>query len=113
MRFLLDESADGRLAPVLRELGHDVSVISIDHPHALPDRDVLAIAVAEQRILIAADKDFGELVFREHLHHAGVILFRLQLLSLEHKRERLLAALAEYKTAPSRYLVVADALIRP
>jgi predicted nuclease of predicted toxin-antitoxin system len=38
---------------------------------------VLAIATAEQRVLLTNDKDFGELIFRRRLPHAGVILFRL------------------------------------
>ncbi len=51
MRFLLDESADFPLAAYLRGLGHDVTAIARDYPHALKDREVLAIAQREQRIL--------------------------------------------------------------
>jgi hypothetical protein len=46
MKFLFDQSADFRLIAHLRELGHDVSAISRDHPHGLADEDVLAIAQA-------------------------------------------------------------------
>jgi predicted nuclease of predicted toxin-antitoxin system len=77
MRFLLDESADVRLRAYLLSLGYDVRSVVADYGAGLPDRDVLAIAVREQRILIADDRDFGELVFSQQLPHAGVILFRL------------------------------------
>jgi hypothetical protein len=35
MKFLFDQSADFRLIPHLRELGHDVLAISREHPPGL------------------------------------------------------------------------------
>ncbi len=43
----------------------------------MDDRAVLRRAVAENRILITKDKDFGALVFKEQQPHSGVILLRL------------------------------------
>lgn len=77
MKFLLDESADYPLVHFLRGIGHDVTAIAHDYPGALKDHEVLEIAVREGRVVIANDKDFGELVVRRRLPHAGVILFRL------------------------------------
>lgn len=77
MRFLLDESAEFRLAGFLKQQGYDVTAIAHDYPYALPDVDVLSIAHAERRILITNDRDFGDLIFRHNLPHAGVILFRI------------------------------------
>ena len=77
MTFLLDESADFPLAKVLTDLNHDVTTIARDYPHALKDREVLAIAQREERVLLTNDRDFGELIFRQQLPHSGVILFRL------------------------------------
>jgi predicted nuclease of predicted toxin-antitoxin system len=74
---LLDESADARFRGYLRAQGCDATRIATDYPAGLPDRDVLAIAVAERRILLAADHDFGELVVKQGVPHHGVILFRL------------------------------------
>lgn len=51
MRFLLDQNADRRFAPYLRNLGHDVNVIATD---------------------------FGELAVRHGLPHASIILFRVR-----------------------------------
>ena len=39
--------------------------------------DILAWAAREDRVLITADKDFGDLVFRARHAHRGVILLRL------------------------------------
>ena len=77
MRFLFDQSADRRLATYLRSLGHAVAVVAVDHPPSLPDEEVLAIAQEERRVLVAEDRDFGELVFRRRLPHAVVIYLRL------------------------------------
>ena len=79
MRFLLDQSAEARIGVFLVSLGHDATRVGKDHPPGLPDDQVLAIAVTEGRILITNDRDFGELIFRQHLPHAGVIYFRFPL----------------------------------
>ena len=67
MKFLFDQSADFRLIPHLPNLGHDVQAISRNYPHGLPDEDVLEIARKERRILVVADRDFGELIFQQEL----------------------------------------------
>ena len=77
MRFLLDESAEYRLAGFLEDLGHDVTSVSRDYPRSLTDQAILEIAFAEQRIVITNDADFGALVFRDERAHTGVILFRM------------------------------------
>ena len=77
MKFLFDQSADFRLITHLRRLGHDVTAVSRNYPHSLADEDVLAIARQERRILIVADRDFGELIFNQGFTHAGVLFFRL------------------------------------
>jgi predicted nuclease of predicted toxin-antitoxin system len=114
MKFLLDQSADFRLIPHLRQLGHDVHVISRQHPSGLPDADVLTIAREEGRILIVADRDFGELIFHQRLSHAGVLFFRLPGASLHTKIKQLTMALTEYAAELERgeFLVVTPAQIR-
>jgi predicted nuclease of predicted toxin-antitoxin system len=89
MKFLFDQSADFRLIDHLQNLGHDVTAISRNYPHSLPDEDVLAIAQQEQRILLVADSDFGELIFHQGLAHAGVLFFRLPGEKLKIKIEHL------------------------
>jgi predicted nuclease of predicted toxin-antitoxin system len=113
MKFLFDQSADFRLIDHLRHLGHDVTAISRDHPHSLADEDVLAIAVREQRILIVADRDFGELIFNQGLA-AGVLFFRLPGAQLQSKIEHLDQALQDHadELAAGEFVVVAPGNIR-
>jgi predicted nuclease of predicted toxin-antitoxin system len=114
MKLLFDQSADFRLIPHLRELGHDVEAISHDYPPGLTDEDVLAIARQEQRILVVADRDFGELIFHQQLVHAGVIFFRLPGAQLPTKIDHVNTVLQEHAEALERgeFLVVTPGQIR-
>ncbi len=77
MKFLLDESSHLAIASFLRDRGHDVKVVIHDYPQSFPDKEILDLARAEDRVLITNDGDFGGLVFRQGLDHAGVIFLRL------------------------------------
>jgi len=77
VKFLLDESTNYLIAPHLRQLGHEVTAVGQDYPGALKDSQVLAIAERERRVVIANDRDFGELVVVHGQPHAGVFLLRL------------------------------------
>ena len=113
LRFLLDQSADARLVPYLRALGHDAVRIGKDHPPGLPDATVLALAVAERRILITDDRDFGELVFRHRQPHTGVIYFRLgEYAEFPLKQARLDHVLSQYADQLDRFLVVSRTTVR-
>ena len=112
MKFLLDESADYPLAAYLRSLGHDVTAIAHDYPHALRDEEVLAIAVREERILITNDLDFGELIMRRQHPHRGIILFRLGDESLTVKQQRLDDVLTHHDRDLVDFIVIADHGVR-
>lgn len=112
MKFLLDESADYPLASFLISLGHDIKTIVDDYSFALEDREVLSLAQKEQRILITNDRDFGELIFRYHLPHTGVILLRLGNESLDTKKSLLEKVLIDYKEYLSEFIVVTEHTIR-
>jgi predicted nuclease of predicted toxin-antitoxin system len=114
MKFLFDQSADFRLINHLRSLGHDVTAVSRNYPHSLADEDVLLIAKQEQRILVIADRDFGDLIFNQGLAHAGVLFFRLPGAQLQTKLEHLDQALQEHadELAAGEFVVVSPGLIR-
>src|SRR5438128_2148567 len=77
MRFLANENFPGEAVSALRAHGHDVAWVLADSP-GVSDRDVLARAVREERVLLTFDKDFGELAWRAGLPAtSGVILFRV------------------------------------
>ena len=113
MRFLLDQSAEARIGTFLANLGHNATRIARDHPAGLPDEQVLAIAYQERRILIANDKDFGELVFRRRRPHAGVILFRFPLdATAQEKIDALACLLTTHPAQLDRCLVVSPSGVR-
>ena len=75
MRFLADESCDFTIVRTLRAAGHEVLSVAEAAPSA-GDASILRLALAEERILLTEDKDFGEFVFA-HGHRAhGVLFFR-------------------------------------
>ncbi|MFN8594354.1 MAG: DUF5615 family PIN-like protein [Thermomicrobiales bacterium] len=106
MRFLLDESAEARIAAFLTAQGHDATRIGRDYPASLPDPAVLAFAHHERRILITNDKDFGELVVRKHRDHAGVILLRFPLDSTAQQKIDALASFLTTHPEPRNQFVV-------
>jgi predicted nuclease of predicted toxin-antitoxin system len=79
----------------------------------MSDQDVLALAVAEERILLAADQDFGDLVVRQGLPHRGVILFRLgDYAEIELWIERLEYVLQHHQTDLDQLLIVTRQRVR-
>ena len=76
MKLVADESVDGPIVARLRDDGHEVVSISEESPGAR-DEAVLKRAWDAGLVLVTADKDFGELVYRQRLPHAGVLLLRL------------------------------------
>jgi hypothetical protein len=69
---------------------------------------------AERRVLVVADRDFGELIFHQGLIHAGVIFFRLPGAQLQAKIDQLDTVLQEHAEALERgeFLVVTPGQIR-
>jgi predicted nuclease of predicted toxin-antitoxin system len=112
MKFLLDESVDTRLADFLANTGHDVTSVARHYQPSLPDQQVLAIAYAQQRILITDDRDFGDLVFRQGQPHRGVIYFRLSTRGLALKVARLAYVLTHHANQLDRFLVVGNERVR-
>lgn len=77
MILLADENIDRGIVERLRRDGHAVDWIAEVSP-SVSDEDVLGRAVAIGAVLVTEDKDFGELVYRRGLSHAGVLLVRLE-----------------------------------
>jgi predicted nuclease of predicted toxin-antitoxin system len=76
VNLLADECCDAVLVAGLRSDGHDVVYIMETCPGS-DDQTVLQLAVAQQRILLTEDKDFGELVVRFGLPAYGILLLRM------------------------------------
>ena len=84
MNLVADEGVDRTVVERLRREGHDVAYVD-EMSSGVSDDEVLGEANRRGAALVTADKDFGELVYRRRLVHAGVLLLRLTGLGQEAK----------------------------
>lgn len=76
MRFLLDECLPVKMAGLLRTEGHDCAHVYELGLGGHPDVEVMAQADRDDRVLISADTDFGELLAVAPVLAPSVILLR-------------------------------------
>jgi predicted nuclease of predicted toxin-antitoxin system len=105
MKYLADENVARRIVEWLRVRGDDVLFASEVRAGEI-DEAWLQQAEAEQRLILTADKDFGELVFRDGLNSHGVILLRLEKLSLDGRLRRLNQAWSVVEANPKGCFIV-------
>lgn len=108
MRFLADESCDFAVVRALRGDGHDVLAVGEFQPRSV-DEDLMQLALAESRLLLTEDKDFGWLVFAAHMDSPGVILIRFPASA----RGTLASAVRRLVTEQDRQLPGAFVVLRP
>jgi predicted nuclease of predicted toxin-antitoxin system len=112
MRFLADENFPRIAVSALRDDEHDVRWIRTDAP-GLDDRGVLSRAVAEERVLLTFDKDFGELAFHAGVPAScGIILFRLPTLLPQDQAEVVCETVAGRSDWSRHFSVVEENRIR-
>ncbi len=112
MNFLTDESVDRPIVERLRQDGHRVLDVAELGPGMLDDA-VLNLANQETALLVTADKDFGEMVYRQRLHTHGVVLIRLAGLSPTHKAEIVALAIREHLSElPRSFAVIVPGMFR-
>lgn len=86
MKFVADENVDVPLIARLRKDGHEVYAI-IEMSAGISDNEVLNQAIQRGVVLLTADKDFGELVYRDRRYTCGIVLIRLSGLTTTEKVE--------------------------
>lgn len=112
MRFLTDENIARSILVGLRDAGHDVLSVT-ESMTGLPDCEILARAMAEARIVVTFDKDFGELAFRSQLPAScGVVLFRVTQRGREKDIQRVLDTLQSRQDWSGAFWTVTDSRIR-
>ena len=112
MRFLADENMARAIVAWIRSAGHDVLYAAELKPGEADDV-WLSQAQADNRLIVTADKDFGELVFRDHLNSAGVLLLRMEDLTVQQRLTRLQSVWSVVEANPTgKFIVVTDRKVR-
>jgi predicted nuclease of predicted toxin-antitoxin system len=112
LKFVADESVDFQIVSRLRTDGHEVLYIAETHSGASDD-SVLAQANLQSAVLLTADKDFGDLVFRQRLISSGILLLRIAGLSQDGKAAIVAEAISKHGSAmPGRFTVLTSTTLR-
>jgi predicted nuclease of predicted toxin-antitoxin system len=83
VKLLIDSCVSHRVGAELRAAGHDVDTVT-DWPADPGDREILAAAVAAERVLITADRGFGQLALHLRLPSSGIVIVEQGIPAAEH-----------------------------
>jgi len=95
MKILADECVDNGIVVRLRKDGHHVSYV-VEMSPGIMDEEVLVLASEDSTLFVTADKDFGELIFRQGYVKRGIVLYRLAGLSTSDKADIISRAIADH-----------------
>jgi predicted nuclease of predicted toxin-antitoxin system len=77
IKFLIDVGVGKKVEDFLSNEGFNVKAVR-DINSKMKDKEVLDLAVFENRMIITMDKDFGELVYKSKLTHNGILVLRIE-----------------------------------
>ena len=106
MKFLADMGVSVRLVTWLREQGHEAVHLREQGLQRLPNGEIFTKAVAEGRVLLTFDLDFGEIAALARGQMASVIVFRLHNTRTPNVIQRLSAVLADCSSVLGRGAIV-------
>jgi predicted nuclease of predicted toxin-antitoxin system len=111
-KFLANENMPGQAVEAVRQAGIDVTWVREISP-GMDDEDVLALSVAEGRVLVTFDKDFGEMAFEQgKTATPGVVLLRPRLRSPDQVAQFTVAVLAQSVTWEGHFCVAQEGRLR-
>jgi predicted nuclease of predicted toxin-antitoxin system len=112
MKFFADENVARAIIQWLRRAGHDVLSAAEVRPG---EADVVWLRQAEEsaRVIVTSDKDFGELIFRDRLNSHGIVLVRMQRLSLRERLARLATVWSVVEANQAgKFIVITEGRVR-
>jgi len=111
-KFLANENVPREVVEAARQAGHDLAWIAESSPGA-DDDAVLAAALAQSRILLTFDKDFGEMAFRQgKTATCGKLLLRPRVRSPGYLSHFLLGVLGQSVTWEGNFCVAQEGKLR-
>lgn len=111
-KFLANENVPGEVVEAVRQSGYDVGWIAESSP-GVDDDVVLGTALAEGRVLLTFDKDFGEMAFRQGKSATcGVLLLRPRVRSPSYLAQFVLAVLRQNATWEGNFSVAQEGKLR-
>jgi hypothetical protein len=111
-RFLANENVPGEVVEAARQAGHDLAWIT-ELSAGADDDAVLSLPLAEKRVLVTLDKDFGEMAFRQGKDAScGVILLPPRLREPDYVVQFMLAVLAQQVPWEGRFSVAQEGKLR-
>ncbi len=112
MRLVADESVDQPIVEALRQFGHDVIAVAEMAP-GVSDDEVLELSEERDAVLLTADKDFGELVYRQGRAVPGIVLIRLAGVPAVEKQATVSEVVANHESElPGAFTVVTPGMVR-
>ncbi|MEN6405122.1 MAG: DUF5615 family PIN-like protein [Thermoguttaceae bacterium] len=106
MRFLCDMGVSRKVSAWLQSVGHESSHLGELGLARLPNGRIFAMAVAENRVVLTFDLDFGEIAAMAGDRVASIVVFRLQNTRAEHVVERLAVVMDKAAEALERGAIV-------
>jgi predicted nuclease of predicted toxin-antitoxin system len=111
-KFLANENVPGEVVEAARQAGYDLAWVAESAPGS-DDDGVLAAALAEGRILLTFDKDFGEMAFRQgKIATCGVLLLRPRMRSPSFLVQFLLGVLGQSVAWEGNFSVAQEGKLR-
>ena len=108
MKFLIDSNLGRKFTNLIKKTGYEAAFIN-DILKNASDEDILILAERENRIVITADKDFGELIFKLRISSTGVILLRTLTTDAERRFDMVKDTLDKAK---GKFIIVKEGQIR-
>lgn len=107
VKFLADEGFSFLITSTLIGMGYDVLWIG-DIASGVDDTDVFEISQRDGRIILAEDKDFGELAVRFGHQAAGIVLLRIDASKKELREKRIIELFENFVEKLPGHLTIVD-----
>src|SRR3990172_319758 len=112
MKLFADENVDRPIVDRLRQDGHLVEYVAEISP-SVADDEGIDKTNAQNSLFLTSDKDFGELIFRQHRVISGVVLLRLLGISAALKADLVTQAFREHgDQMPGAFTVISPGMVR-